>query len=195
MLGKINNYEEIYKEMLSYLDGGYLESISSIAAINLISRGLVRENDIEILGRLLRTAAKDNDIKLIKVILDNHTIDYLDLYDALVFSITNDDKIIDHIDSETVIFQYGKTTGRKHKIKEPKEINLEQIRLILNHEALYEFKLGGEYYEKGQYIRKEHLFIMLEILAYYNYKLPDEVMKLFQEHMEDPIKQPARRRV
>ena len=198
MLGKINNYEEIYKEMLSYLEGKLFRLISLDAQINLISGKLIRENNVKALGNLLKMAAEDNDTGLIKVILDNYTMDYIHLYDSLVYSIANDDKIINHINSESVVLQYAK--GRRgarvlqSEIKEPKEINLEQIKLILNHEASYSYKLGGEYYERRQYITKKHLFIMLEILDDYDYKLPDEVMKLFEEHMTDTTKQPFRGR-
>ena len=64
--------------------------------------------------------------------------------------------IIDKIDTNSVINQYNKRFRTRFSNNNYfKSINLDQIKLILNNKALYEYRLGEDLYEKIIYIKKD----------------------------------------
>jgi len=110
--------------MLSIVDAGYIKKIAIIHNINLI-----------------------------RLILDNYTFNYVDLYNSAILSIT------DKIDANSVINQYNKKFRTRFSNNNYfKSINLYQINLILNNKDLYEYRLGEDLYIKKTFKDNDNNF-------------------------------------
>lgn len=145
-VGKMTDYEILYQGMLKYLDDLSISPLYSKDVLtNLVSKKLIRKGDVLNVGESLYVYTGENDLSMVKLILNNYKIRYNDLYRALYFSIVDN-----------------------------KEINIEQIKTILNSKGLL---LG----QQMIYIRIQDV---LKILNDINYKLPEEVMNILKEHME-----------
>ena len=151
---KTNNYKTDYLNMLKYLElpnnnilnKKFLDLLEEEVIYALIINKMLSIVDA---GYIKKIAIIDN-INLIRLILDNYTVNYVDVYNSLILSIT------DKIDTNSVINQYNKRFRTRFSNNNYfKSINLDQIKLILNNKALYEYRLGEDLYEKIIYIKKD----------------------------------------